>query len=565
MARSLTKGKTVGSTVTVDSQEQYKQMNVAEFFAKNRQIAGFTNPTRAVYQTIRELVENSLDATDVYGILPTVYIKIEYDEELEEANDFPRKFLSITVEDNGVGVPPTVIANAFGRVLYSSKYVNRQTRGMYGLGVKAAVLYGQLTTGRPVEVVSSTKSSDYVYAKTIYIDIQKNEPRVVEEVQWRKRSGWHGTRVRIRLEGRWSSAKGRVLEYIRRTAIIAPYAEIYFETPEGEIFVFPRMTTKLPPPPKEAKPHPHGVDVEQMRMIISATRADRLYQVLVQEFQSVGEITAKRFLEEAGFDPNMNPKLLLKMKNELVRLVNAMKSYGKFRAPRSDHLSPIGEDLIVLGLRRMFNPDFAAAVTRTPKAYSGHSFIVEAGIAYGGGIPVRDEPLLLRYANKIPLLYEEKEGVIYKVVSQINWAQYNVKFPAPLVVLVHIASTRVPYKGVGKESIGDVPEIEKEIKIAVREVARKLRLYLSRKRREEEARKRIITISKYIPEIARSLATILKPPEKWEPPRPEEEEELKKALVRLVAKHIEIPKVDGREEEEPEKIVESVIEAVKVA
>ena len=448
--------------------------------------------------------------------------------------------------------------------------MNRQTRGMYGLGVKAAVLYGQMTAGTPVVVSSSTRDSKYIYSKTIYIDINRNMPRVVEDHQWSKTSGWHGTRVTIRLEGNWGGARSRVLEYIRRTAIVAPYAEIVLQTPDGDVYLFPRMTTELPPPPKEVKPHPHGIDVEHMKIIIRESTAKRLYEVLAREFQSVGERTARRFLEEAGFDPDMDPKLLLSdsMKNELVRLVTAMKQYSGFKSPRSDHLSPIGERLIVLGLRRMFNPDFATAVTRPPRAYGGHSFIVEAGIAYGGEVPVRDEPLLLRYANKIPLLYEEKEGVIYKVVSGVNWKYYQVDFPAPLAVLVHIASTRVPYKGVGKESIAEVPEIEREIRIAVMHAARRLSRYLSRKRREEEARRRIITISKYIPEIARSLAVLTKPPDRWEPPSEEEERRFAEALVRLVARHIPVPSEasegDGRPQgEEARRVIESLIGGVE--
>ena len=546
--------------------EQYKQMNVAEFFARNKELAGFANTTRAAYQTVRELVENALDATDVHGILPVIYIRIEFDTELESAHGNPKKFLAITVEDNGIGVPTTVIANAFGRVLYSSKYTNKQTRGMYGLGVKAAVLYGQMTAGRPVEVTSSTARSDYIYHKKLYIDIQRNEPRIVEEGQWRKTSGWHGTRVTIRLEGNWGKARSRVIEYIRRTAIVAPYAEIYFETPEGELIVFPRITRKMPPPPKEVKPHPHGVDAIQMRMIIQSSRADKLYRVLVEEFQSVGETTAKRFLIEHGFDPNMNPKLLLRddMKDELVRLVTAMKSYTKFRNPRSDHLSPIGEELIVLGLKRLYNPEFVAAVTRRPKAYGGHSFIVEAGIAYGGEVPLSNEPLLLRYANKIPLLYGEKEGVIYKVVRNINWKIYNVSFPAPLAVLVHVASTKVPFKGVGKESISEVQEIEDEIRNAVQDVARKLRHYLSRKKREMEVRRKIVTLSKYIPEIARALAILAKPPDRWNHPSPEEEDRIKEALIKLVAKNIELPTMNGARQEDPEQLIRRVIEEVKI-
>ncbi|MEB3774714.1 MAG: DNA topoisomerase VI subunit B [Desulfurococcales archaeon] len=547
-------------------QERYREMSVAEFFAKNKELAGFANPVRALYQAIRELVENALDATDTHEILPEIYISIREVEVYSGEDGKSRKRYSITVEDNGIGVPPTVMADAFGRVLFSSKYVIRQTRGMYGLGVKAAVLYGQMTAGRPVEVVSSTVSSDYVYMKRLYIDTRKNEPRIVEEGQWRKTGQWHGTRVTIVLEGDWGRARSKILEYIKRTAIIAPYANIVFESPDGKVYLFPRGTTKMPPPPREAKPHPHGVDLEQMKLILQTTSSKTIEDVLVNEFQSVGRITARSFLEYAGIDPALKPRELLKKENQdiLTMLVDAMKSYTKFRAPRSDYLSPIGEDLIRIGLKRMFNPEWVGAVTRSPKAHQGHPFIVEAGIAYGGSIQPREEPLLLRYANKIPLLYEEREDVSYKVVSSINWRIYNVDFPAPLVVLVHIASTKIPYKGVGKESISDVPEIEAEIRNAVQEVARKLKTFLSRKRREEEVRKKIITIAKYIPEVARSLVILSKPPDKWSPPTPEEEKKVIDSLVRLVAKHIEVPEIPGDGRRSPEDIVKSVIEETKV-
>ncbi|MEB3861227.1 MAG: DNA topoisomerase VI subunit B [Desulfurococcales archaeon] len=546
--------------------ERYREMSVAEFFAKNKELAGFANPVRALYQTIRELVENALDATDTHEILPRIYISIREVESYTGDDGKTRRRYQVTVEDNGIGVPPTVMADAFGRVLFSSKYVIRQTRGMYGLGVKAAVLYGQMTAGKPVEVVSSTVASEYVYMKKLYIDTRRNEPRIVEEGQWRKRGQWHGTRVTIVLEGEWSRARSKILEYIKRTAVIAPYAEIIFEAPDGVVYYFPRETTKMPPPPKEAKPHPHGVDLEQMKMILQTTSSKTLEDMLVNEFQSVGRITARSFLEHAGIDPRTHPRELLKKENQstLTRLVDSMKSYTKFRAPRSDYLSPIGEELIRIGLRRMFRPEWVDAVTRSPRAYQGHPFIVEAGIAYGGEIQPREEPLLLRYANKIPLLYEEREDVAYKVVSSINWRIYNVDFPAPLVVLIHIASTKVPYKGVGKESISDVPEIEAEMRHAVQEVARRLKTYLSRKKREEEARKKIITIAKYIPEVARSLVILSKPPDKWSPPKPEEERMITESLIRLVARNIEVPELPGDGSRSPEEIVRSVIEETRV-
>ncbi|MFZ8795264.1 MAG: DNA topoisomerase VI subunit B [Acidilobaceae archaeon] len=539
--------------------EKFREMSVAEFFAKYREVAGFSNPARALYQTVRELVENSLDATDGHGIAPEVRIYIE-------RVDGDRGWCRVTVEDNGIGVPPTVMPEAFGKVLFSSKYVLRQTRGMYGLGVKASVLYGQVTTGNPVEVQSTTRGSSYIYAKKLYIDMKRNEPVVLEEAQFKKNVSWHGTRVSLIIECDWQRAKSRILEYIRRTAIIAPYADILIQTPDGEVLYFPRTTKKMPKPPKTAKPHPHGVDVETLKTMLKATKAKTLLEFLEVEFQSVGRQSALEFLKSIGLRPTMKPKQLLKGENGalVVAMVEAMRSF-KFRAPRSDCLSPLGEELIKVGLKRMFNPEWVDAVTRPPRAYQGHPFIVEVGMAYGGSIQPSEEPLLLRYANKIPLLYEEREDVSYKVLSDVNWKQYDVEMPAPLVVLVHVVSTKVPYKGVGKESISDVPELEAEIRNGVLELARRLKRFIAAKEREAEVMRKILVLSKYIPEIARSLKVLSRDPGSWKPLEPGEERDIVDALVSLVAKNMELPRRGDDSGRSVEDLIRSIISEVRVS
>jgi DNA topoisomerase-6 subunit B len=539
--------------------EKFREMSVAEFFARYREVAGFSNPARALYQTVRELVENSLDATDGHGIVPEVKIYIE------RVNG-DRSWCKVTVEDNGIGVPPTVMSEAFGKVLFSSKYVLRQTRGMYGLGVKASILYGWATTGNPVEVQSSTRGSDYIYVKKLYIDTKRNEPVVVEEAQFKKNVSWNGTRVSLIIECDWQRAKARILEYVRRTAVIAPYSDIILQTPDGEVLFFPRTTRKMPKPPRTAKPHPHGVDVETLKQMLQATKAKNLLEFLESEFQSVGKQSALEFLKVSSLNPAMKPRRLLRSENDglLVAMVEAMKSF-KFRAPRGDYLSPLGEELIKIGLKRMFNPEWVDAVTRPPRAYQGHPFIVEVGMAYGGAIQASEEPLLLRYANKIPLLYEEREDVSYKVVVDVNWKQYDIEMPAPLVVLVHVVSTKIPYKGVGKESISDVPELEAEIRNGVLELARRLKRFISTREREAEAMRKILVLAKYIPEIARSLKTVSKPPESWKPLEPGEEGDIVEALVKLVARSVTLPRSHDNPGRSVEDIVRGVISEVKIS
>jgi len=523
------------------SPEGFRSLSAAEFFYRNREIAGFSNPTRALYQTVRELVENALDAADTHGILPVVKV---YVERVREDVGYYR----VTVEDNGIGIPPQYVPQAFGQVLFSSKYVLRQSRGMFGLGAKMAILYGQMTTGLPVEVVSSPARHYRIHYYKILIDVKENKPIILEHKSWRKSGSWHGTIVSTTVEGDWSRARSYIYDYIRGTAVVAPYADIFFQDPDGNIVRFPRSISKMPPPPRKVKPHPHGVDIEQLKMLISASKATNLYDFLVESFQAIGPKSARSFLEWAGLvdpenpdDKGIDPH---KMKRgELEYLARKLKEHSGFKAPRTDPLSPLGEEIIVAGLKKVYEPDFVAAVTRRPRAYSGHPFIVEAAIAYGGRIKSSDEPMLIRYANKIPLLMDMKSDVSWKVVDpkRFDWRNYLVSFPAPLLVLVHVCSTKVPFRGVGKESIADVPELESEIRNAVREVARRLRRFLSRKRREEELKQRIDTFLKYVPEVARSLSVIM---------GGDGEKELRRMLLEVIRRHVGLPEHEARSLEE---------------
>ncbi|NPA05127.1 MAG: DNA topoisomerase VI subunit B [Crenarchaeota archaeon] len=508
--------------------ETFKSMSPSRFFYEYKELAGFSNPARALYQTVRELVENALDATDVHGIKPDIVVVIR---RFGEARD---KY-TVAVLDNGIGIDPKHVPYAFAQVLYSSKYKLRQSRGRFGLGVKMAVLYAQMTTGEPVEVYTSPLGSKRIYYFKLKIDIEKNKPIVLGKGSWSKTNDWHGTLVKITIRGDWQRAGWRIKEYIKRTAIVTPYARIVLITPDGSIAIYPRVIEKVPPGPKEAKPHPHGVDIEMLKYLIKNSKAKTLREFLIESFQGVGRKTADKFLKEAGFDPNLDPhKLNDKM---LEKLAAKLKEYKGFRSPSASALSPLGEEVIEAGLKAIFSPEFVTVVTRKPKAYEGHPFIVEVGIAYGGEIPPSSEPILLRYANKIPLLYDEKSDVAWKVVDPNNfdWKQYLVTFPAPLVVLTHICSTKIPYKGVGKESIADVSEIEHELKNAVREAARKLRAYILEKKREQETRRRLITFLKYMPEITRSLAVIAGDGKV-------SEEQLKEKLVECIVRKLGVPK-----------------------
>ncbi len=484
------------------SAEEFRGLSPAEFFYRNREIAGFSNPVRALYQTVRELVENSLDATELYRILPDIRVRISYVSR-------EKNIVKVSVRDNGIGIPLKEVPNVFGKVFYGSKYKLRQSRGVFGLGIKMAVLYAQMTTGSPVLVRTASPKSKNVHEFQILIDITRNEPIVVSYKTMNNTRGWHGTHVELTLEGNWSSARSRIVEYIKRTALIAPYASISFEGPGIELS-FPRATKKIPVPPSVGKPHPRGVDIELLKQLIayvnSSNQAVTLEDFLVKVFDGVGRKTARSFLKWAGYGSDLLiDELSIEQLDDLAR---KMKGYGKWRRPRPLSLSPLGEELLVKGVRKILKPEFVTAITRKPSSYGGYPFVVEVAIAWGGDIPSVDRPLLLRFANKIPLLYDEGVDVSRKVIDGIDWSVYKIKFPAPLAIITHLCSTKIPFKGVGKEAIADVPEVERELEIALREAARRLKRHISRIERQYEVKLRYITINKYIGEIARALSVI---------------------------------------------------------
>lgn len=477
--------------------ERFRQLSPSEFFYRNREIAGFSNPARAVYQTIRELVENSLDATEMHGILPE--IKLEIDEDSEGR-------VRICVEDNGVGITPVEVPNVFGRVFYGSKYVLRQSRGIFGLGIKMAVLYAQLTTGQPVKVRTSTRRSKFVYEYELMINVEKNMPVIKRLSVIRNDGKWHGTRVELVIRGSWSQARKRVEEYIRRTAIIAPYATLIVTAPDLSL-KFERTSTELPPAPLTGKPHPRGVDIEMLKRMIEETgKNTTLLEFIVENFDGVGEATARKFCEWSNF--NCETKVKNLKVEEIEILATKMREYDGWRRPKASTLSPLGEELLVKGVKGVLNPEYVTAVSRPPSSYAGHPFVVEVALAYGGSIPPLEEPLLYRFANRIPLLYDEGVDVSAKVLQRIDWKTYKVEFPAPLAIITHVCSTKVPFKGVGKEAVADVPEVESEIEAGIRECARRLRAHLSKLERLFEAKRWEVTVSKYAGEVARSLSYI---------------------------------------------------------
>jgi DNA topoisomerase-6 subunit B len=257
----------------------------------------------------------------------------------------------------------------------------------------------------------------------------------------------------------------------------------------------------MPNAAKEVKPHPYGVDVETIQRITRATETEDMASFMTTHFHRVGVKIAEKFLKEANIDPDLDPKELAS--HDIVNLVHHLKSFKEFLPPDASCLSPLGEELLEKGVRKELNPEFVAVDQRKPAAYSGFSFIVETAIAYGGEVQ-KPGIELFRFANRIPLLYDEASDVSWKVInSLINWRHYKIAPEVPIALIVHLCSTKIPYKSVGKEFIADRPEVEREILNSIRELARKLSLFISRRASVEREKEKLDIFAKYMPKIAR--------------------------------------------------------------
>jgi len=475
--------------------QTFEEISASDFFYRNRDIAGFTNPSRAIFAAMRELVENSLDAAESSKITPDIYVRLSFEGEATKET----QIYKLRVEDNGCGIQPKFIPSAFGQVLYGSKYKLKQMRGTFGLGGKMAVLYGQITTHQPAYVVSST-GTEKIYQFKLMMDIQRNRPIVLDRKVQINKEHWHGTIVEFTLEGDYLRAKPKIIEYFKQTAMVNPYANLTFVDPKGRLYKFTRGTTRMPEPPKETLPHPYGVDVELLQRLIQITDEKNMLDFLRHHFHRVGEITAQKFLDYAALSPSKNPKRL--SHEEIVRLMQNLKKFKEFLPPDASCLSPLGEELLKAGIEKELKPEYLVVHQRKPSTYAGHPFIIEMGIAYGGEIPKRGSFLIYRFANRIPLLYDEASDVSYKVITSMNWRRYKVSPDMPISIVVHICSTKVPYKTVGKEFIADRPEVRREIANAIREIGRELQHFLSRQEHVHMERKRLGIFSKYLPKIA---------------------------------------------------------------
>jgi DNA topoisomerase VI subunit B len=517
----------------VEMGARQREISVSEFFTKNRHLLGFDNPRKALLTCVKEAVDNALDASEEAGILPDVAVTVEV-----VASNGPPPPASqatrfrLTVVDNGPGIVRQQIPPIFAKLLYGSKFHRlRMSRGQQGIGISAAGMYAQLTTGKPVQIISRTGARATAHYFEVSIDTKKNEPRIFES----KKIDWEnprGTQVTLEIEGRYQKGRASVDEYLEQTAIANPHVRLVYHTPEGETREYPRTIHELPPQPREIKPHPYGIEFGVLLRMLHDTRSHSLAGFLASDFSRVSSALAQEICGAAKLSPDAKPRNIHGADAEA--LYKAIQS-TRIMAPPSNCISPIGEKAILHGLYQQIKGEFYTAVTRPPSVYRGNPFIIEAGLAYGKGLEqaaatpaTPAAPLaegeqheddgelarVIRYANRVPLLYQQSACATFKAVLETAWRNYGIAqsrgaLPAgPMVIFVHMASVWVPFTSESKEAIADYDEIRKEIKLALQECGRRLGVFLRRRERAKSEFRRRNIFELYIEEVVEACARL---------------------------------------------------------
>jgi len=587
-----------------------RDISVSEFFAKNRHLLGFDNPRKALLTTVKEAVDNSLDACEEAGIVPEIWVHIE-------STDNNR--YKVGVQDNGPGILKRQIPLIFGKLLYGSKFHRlRMSRGQQGIGISAAGMYGMLTTGKPVKIISKTSIRKPLHYYEIQIDTKRNKPEILNGkgdgvdipagekghryiakhgIEWVThfdpqedaeigKEVRHGTRVTIELEARYQRGRGSVDEYLEQTAIANPHVTLHYVDPEGEPHTYRRSTEQLPPEPREIKPHPYGVELGRLIHMIKDSKEATLSGFLTSSFTRVSPAVARRICEGAKLTTRTSLKKVDRGKADAI---HKSIQNTKILAPATDCISPIGEGLLLKGIHHVVPGEFYAAATRPPNVYRGNPFQIEVALAYGGaptaqrisldllkelleesdartlrqfliftfnglGAEAADRILkqsklgtrispgrmksadieklhgamhsvdissgqsmqVLRYANRVPLQFQHGACAITQSVMATNWRSYGLtqsrgSLPGgPVTVMVHLASVWVPFTSESKEAIASYPEIEKELRLALQAVGRKLGMYLRRRLKVKQEGERRNVFLRYLGEVATAVSDINK-------------------------------------------------------
>ena len=493
-----------------------KQIAISEFFEKNKHFLGFDSLQRSIITAVKEAVDNSLDACEEERILPDIRVEI---------NRLKDDRIELISQDNGPGIPRVVIEHVFGKFLLGSRFhAIRQTRGQQGIGITGVVMYGQLTTGSKTTVISKVEDESSAVRVDLGIDTRKNKAIKSGE----RREIWidevtgeeikHGLKIRTEMKAKYQRGKQSVYQYLRMTSIVNPHATISLTVKDRDGSVieeghWPRTTDRLPRVVEEIKPHPHGIHLGTLQRMLREAEERKMTSFLRHNFSGVSMRAAREILKKSGLEESRQPR---RIKAEEAQAVLDSFQKVKLLNPPTDCLSPIEDLLIKKGLSKAIDSRFASTVTRETRVTQGNPFQIEVGLVFGGDL-VSDSPIeILRFTNRVPLMYQQGGCLLTKAVESVDWKRYGLDQPGgrglpkgPAAVLIHLASTNVQFTSEAKEAVAVNEEVLGEIRRALMEVGKGLRNHLKKSSQRKKAQEKFELINVILPEISQKTSQIL--------------------------------------------------------
>ena len=496
------------------ARQEITKSSTAEYFAKNLQQVGFSSPTKAVLTTLKEAVDNSLDACEQASILPELFVEIK---KIGTGSSKNTDLIKIIVEDNGPGIDADDLAKVFGEYLASSKFGRGQcSRGQQGIGISAATTWAQMTNAKGVQVISKTKAMRKAISAQVDVDIKSNTGTVrnKESIDWNKP---HGTRVEFSIDGRIQlNGDGGLVTYMEGTILLNPHLSVTYKLADNDKVKTERVSNEVPESPEATLPHPHTFKLGEF--ITHATLFGKIStaKFLKTGFSRVSDASIKDFIK-AGMPKNLVEKPVTGLSQEEFKKVFSAVQNSELMAPSTKSVLTVGEDSLSKSIGRLGEVDFFAVVTRKPRICDFKPVVVEVALArFKDRNQEHDSPVqLLRFANRVPLQSDKSGCAITWAIESVNWKSYGIGQPkdslpiGPYVFAVSVVSPFIKFKNASKETIDASDELVGEIRLALIQAGQKLSRHIKKENKEADLERKLAHIEQFGPILVEKLAQLV--------------------------------------------------------
>jgi DNA topoisomerase-6 subunit B len=489
--------------------------STAEYFAKNLQQVGFSSPLKAVLTTLKEALDNSLDACESAGVLPEITVQVE---KLGPGSSRSTDLIRISVKDNGPGLELADMARVFGEYLASSKFGKGEcSRGQQGIGISAATTWAQLTNAKGVRVISKTSRMRQAVQAQIDVDIKSNKGIIKhkESIAWDRP---HGVAVEFVIDGRVQlNGDGGLLTYLEGTILVNPHVSLKYKLMESDWVSIPRVTDEVPKVPTATAPHPHTMKLGEFMTHAGLYGKVSFEKFLRTGFSRVTEATIKDFI-----DHGLNKALLNKPTNGLSEndFKNAFRAIQEtpLTNPNTRSVLVVGEEALAKSIMRLGDVDFFSVVARKPRICDFKPVVVEVALArFRDRSSKEDEPVqVLRFANRVPLQFDKSACAITRAIESINWKSYGLSQPkksvpsGPYIFAVSVVSPFIKFKNASKETIDSSDDLVEEIRRALMQAGQRLSRHIRREDKEADLERKLQHLEQFGPILVKGLARLTK-------------------------------------------------------